>query len=61
MLFIFEITQVNWTSHVNGLESVGTNQLIAHFKIADFQLALFADIRVDPKTGACSKHSFTAL
>ena len=41
----------NWTSVVNGLHEEGTTQLIAHFKIASFQLALRKDIKVNPKTG----------
>ena len=36
---------------MNGLHVEGTTQLIAHIKFAGMQMALYADVKVLPKTG----------
>ncbi|ELU11951.1 hypothetical protein CAPTEDRAFT_165186 [Capitella teleta] len=39
-----------WTSIVGGLYVEGTTQMIAHFKVANMQMALFFDILVKPRS-----------
>ncbi|XP_045159453.1 atrial natriuretic peptide receptor 1-like [Mercenaria mercenaria] len=44
------VDQGNWTSTIPGIAQDGLTDLIAHFKIANMQLALQATIRVLPRT-----------
>ncbi|XP_060572247.1 atrial natriuretic peptide receptor 1-like [Ruditapes philippinarum] len=44
------IDQGNWTSLIPGIATDGLTDLIAHFKIANMQLALQATIKVLPRT-----------
>ena len=46
-----QLQQTNWTSTIGGLAETGINQIIAHIKLASFQVALHHNIKVNPRAG----------